>query len=143
MALLMSYSVYGAAAAMVLVATVGAVSAIERSNWQSAKATVSYIDRNCQIIQTTYDADYKPKSSRTITDACSSVDEWEKVRTKRTKLVEGKAVVYLDYMIPETGQPGTAELKYTGRDDEFYELKAGDEVELLVRKNDPTKVKKA
>lgn len=128
---------------MVLVATIGTVSAIERSNWQTAKASISYIDRNCQIIETAYDADYKPKKTRTFTDACSSVDEWEKVRTKRTKLVEGKATVHLDYTVEQTGQSGTAELKFTGRDDEFYEMKAGDEFEILVNKKDPAKVRKA
>ena len=139
----MSYSIYGVAAAMVLVATVGTVSAIERSHWQPAKASVSYIDRSCKIVQTAYDENWNAKSSRTFTDACSSVDEWEKVRAKRTKLVEGKAVVHLDFVVHETGQSGTAELKYTGRDDEFYEMKAGDEVEILVNKDDPTRVKKA
>ena len=139
----MSYSTYGAAAAVVLVATVGTVSAIEQSNWQTVKATVSYIDRNCKIIQTAYDENWKAKSSRSFTDACNSVDEWEKVRAKRTKIVDGNAVVHVDFMLPDTGLPGTAELKFTGRDDEFYQMKAGDEVQLRVRKDDPTKVKKA
>lgn len=138
------YRIYGASAAIVFVAGVGAYSAMDRAaNWRPAKAEVSYIDRKCQIIRTTYDENYKPTDKQTTTDACNSIDEWDKVRRKRNKVVDGTAVVHLSYMAPQNGQAATAELKFDGRDDEFYQLKAGDEVDILVSNSDPTKIKKA
>jgi len=129
---------------MVVVAAVGAYSAIDRSaNFKPAKATISYIDRNCDIIETTYDGDYNRKSTRKYRDSCNSIDEWDKVKTKRNKVVSGKAVVHLDYTAPQNGQAETAELVFDGRDDEFYTMKAGDEVNILVSNTEPRKIRKA
>jgi hypothetical protein len=140
----MIYSIRGAAFAMVAVAAIGAYSAIDRgANFKPAKATVSYIDRNCDIIETTYDADYKKKSARTYTDSCNSIDEWEKVKSGRKKDVSGKAVVHLDYTAPQTGRSQTGELTFDGHDEEFYRLKAGDSIDILVSNSDPAKIRKA
>lgn len=50
----MIHSLGGAAFAMVAVAALGAWPAIDRSaNFAPARATISYIDRNCDIIETT------------------------------------------------------------------------------------------
>jgi len=112
-------------------------------NAKETKATISYIDRNCDIVETTYDADYKEKARTTYRDSCSSIEEWDKVREKRNKVVSGKAVVHLDYVAPQTGQQLTAELSFDGRDDEFYTLKAGDQMDILVSDSDPTKIARA
>ena len=112
-------------------------------NAQHTKATVSYIDRNCKIVQTTYDADYKRTGSETLTKTCSEADDWEKVRSKRNKVADGKAVVHVTYTAPQNGQMQSGELTFDGRDDEFYELKAGDEIEILVSNADPTKIARA
>jgi hypothetical protein len=112
-------------------------------NAKRTTATVTTIDRSCKIIETAYDGDYKMKGSRTYTDSCNSIDEWDKVRSKRSKNVEGKAVVHLSYMAPQTGQSLTGELKFDGHDDEFYRLKAGDEVQILVSDADPARIQKA
>jgi hypothetical protein len=112
-------------------------------NAQQTKATVSYIDRKCQIIETEYDENYKRKGSRACTDSCNSIDEWDKVREKRNKVVDGSAVVHVSYTAPQNGQSQTAELNFNGRDDEFYRLKAGDEIDILVSNSDPTKISKA
>jgi hypothetical protein len=113
------------------------------ANARQARATVMYIDRDCDIVETTYDANYRPTGSHTYRDACNSVDEWDKVRAKRNKLVSGTAVVHVSYTAPQTGQPQTAELKFDGGDDDFYSLKAGDEIPILVSNSDPTKIAKA
>jgi hypothetical protein len=140
----MIYSLRGAAFMMVVVAGIGAWSAIDRSaNYKPTTATVSYIDRTCDIVETTYDPDFKKKESHTYRDSCNSIDEWDKVRSKRNKVVSGKAVVHLDYTAPATGQPFSGELKFDGHDDEFYALKAGDEVHILVSNSDPAKIRKA
>ena len=51
--------------------------------------------------------------------------------------------MHLSFTAPQNGQPATAELTFDGRDDEFYQMKAGDEVQILVSNSDPTKIKKA
>jgi hypothetical protein len=138
------YRIYGMGAAMVVLAFTGAYHSMERAaNWRPAKAEVSYIDRKCTIIRTTYDENYKPEEKQTFTDSCNSIDEWDKVRTKRNKTVDGTAVVHLSYNAPQGGQPETAELTFDGRDDEFYNLKAGDRVDILVSNSDPTKIQKS
>lgn len=112
-------------------------------NAKATKATVTYIDRSCKIVVTKYDEDYKPTDRAVVADSCNSIDEWDKVRAKRNKVVDGTAVIHLSYMVPQTGQPGTGELKFDGRDDEFYQLKAGDEIDILVSDGDPTRIQKA
>ena len=112
-------------------------------NAKEAKATVVYIDRECKIITTRYDQNYKATDRETRTDSCNSIAEWDKVREKRNKVVDGTAVVHLSYMVPQTGQPATGELKFDGRDDEFYRLKAGDEISILVSDADPSRIQKA
>jgi hypothetical protein len=112
-------------------------------NAQHTKATVSYIDRNCKIVQTTYDPDYKRTGTETLTKQCSEADDWDKVRSKRNKVADGKAVVHVTYTAPHNGQLQSGELTFDGRDDEFYQLKAGDEIEILVSNADPTKIAKA
>ena len=138
------YRIYGMGAAMVGLAVIGAYHSMERAaNWQPARAEVSYIDRKCTIIRTTYDENYKAQEKQTFTDFCNSIDEWEKVRAKRNKTVDGTAVVHLSYTAPQGGQPETAELTFDGRDDEFYNLKAGDQMDILVSNSDPRKIQKA
>ena len=112
-------------------------------NAERTTATITFIDRTCEIVRTAYDEDYKKIGSSTFKDSCNSIDEWDKVREKRNKVVDGSAIVHLSYMVPQTGQPGTGELKFDGRDDEFYRLKAGDEIDILVSDADPTRIHKA
>ena len=137
----MSYWMYGAGAAVVLVAAVSISGTA--GNWQPVKATISTIDRKCQIIETKYDADYKRKESSTHTGDCNSVDEWEKVKAKHDRTIAGDAVVHLNYTAPQNGQDQTGDLRFTPREDEFFELKAGDEIKILVSKSDPTRIRKA
>jgi hypothetical protein len=137
----MSYYMYGVGAVVV----VGIAVSISGSagDWQPVKATITTIDRKCQIIETTYDSDYKRKESSTHTGDCNSVEEWEKVKTKHDKRIVGDAVVHVSYTAPQDGQEEMANLSYDPRDAEFFDLKAGDEIKILVSKSDPTKVRKA
>ena len=112
-------------------------------NAKKATATITTIDRECQIVETAYDATFKKKDSRIYTDRCNSIDEWDKVRSKRTRDVAGTAVVHLSYTAPQTGESKTAELKFDGHDDEFYRLRAGDQIDILVSDSDPTRIQKA
>jgi len=138
----MGYSMYGATAAMVFVAGVGACSVIDRSaNYQAAKASVYLIDRTCDIIETTTSAG--SKSTRVYKGDCKSIDAWEKAKSKRDKSIAGTAVVKVTYNAPQDGSYQSSELKFQSRDDEFYDLKAGDEIDILVSNEDPTKIRKA
>jgi hypothetical protein len=130
-------------AMLFVVATSACALAACSPNAQHTKATVSYIDRNCKIVRTTYDGDYKRTRTETLTEQCSHAEDWEKVRSKRNKVADGKAVVHVTYTAPQNGQFQSGELTFDGRDDEFYRLKAGDEIDILVSNADPTKIAKA
>ena len=117
-----------------------------------AEAIVTTIDRECEIIESIRREVDDPRGSGTKIDAqemnsktgeCKSVEEWAEVREKRTKQVQGTAAVHVDYKAPQDGSYHSATLNFTGRDDEFYELNAGDTIAILVAKNDPTKIRKA
>jgi hypothetical protein len=138
----MNYYLYGVAAVAAFGAAV-AISGGGESNWQPAKATISTIDRKCQIVETKNDQDYRAKEMSTHTGDCNSVDEWEKVKTKHDRTIAGTAVVHLNYTAPQNGHDQMGDLRFTPRDDEFFELKAGDEVRILVSKSDPAKIRKA
>jgi len=106
------------------------------------KATVTTIDRSCDFVETTFEGK-KAVSARGYTDSCNSTDEWAKVRKERKKRIAGQATLHLSYVAPQDGSQRTGEIKLTGRDDAFYEIKAGDEIEILVSKTDPTKIRQA
>lgn len=130
---------YATAGAMIFVAGAGIYSVADRGmNYKPAKASVFLIDRKCEIIETSKSR--RRSSTRVYTDDCNSLDEWKTVREKRTKKVEGKSVVHVTYTAPQDGASHTAELRFDGRDDEFYELNAGDEINVLVSNKDPNKI---
>lgn len=116
-------------------------SACGSGNYTAAKASISTIDRSCDFIETTKEAG--KTTARGYTDSCNSTDEWSNVREKRNKVVSGRATVHITYTAPQDGSFQTAELKFDGRDDEFYKLKAGDEINILVSNTEPKKVYKA
>jgi hypothetical protein len=116
-----------------------------------AKATVMTIDHECTIIETERRPIDDPRGTgvkldaqetRTSKGECKSVDEWQEVRKKRSKRVDGTAAVHVEYQAPQDGSFRTATLNFTGRDDEFYELKAGDTIDILVAEDDPARIRK-
>jgi hypothetical protein len=124
-------------AAMIFLACAGCSPTADR-----VKATVTTIDRTCNFVETTFEGK-KAVSARGYTDSCNSTDEWAKVRKERSKKVSGRATIHVSYVAPMDGSAQTGEFKLTGGDDAFYELKAGDEVEILVSKTDPTRFRLA
>jgi len=106
------------------------------------KATVTTIDRSCDFVETTFEGK-KAISARGYTDSCNSTGEWAKVREKRNKKIAGKATIHVSYVAPADGAEHIGEFKITGRDDAFYEIKAGDEIDILVSKTDPNKIRQA
>jgi hypothetical protein len=115
----------------------------------SVAATVLTIDRMCTIITETRSKVSDPRSPSTTLNAskfdssrgeCKSVGEWDDIRKKRTKAVEGDAVVHLSYVAPNDGQTHLGSVRFDGRDDEFYDLDAGDTVKIYVSPDDPDKI---
>lgn len=118
----------------------------------SAQATVTTIDRTCTIVTTEKSQVPIPGSSETreVTSKvgqskgeCKSVEEWEEVRKKRNKDVDGVAVVHVEYRAPQDGKLHQGTLEFDGRDDEFYQLRAGDPIEVRVSKDDPDRIRPA
>jgi hypothetical protein len=108
-------------------------------NADKVTATVTTIDRTCDFTETTYEGK-KAVSARNYTDSCTSTDEFAKVKEQRNKMVSGRATVHVSYAAPKDGSYQTGEFKMTGTDDDFYTLKAGDSVDILVSKTDPTQI---
>jgi len=135
------YRLYGMIAAVMLIVGVAGVSAINRAaNYKPAKASVFLIDRKCDIIETETSFDGK-KSSRTYQGECKSAeDAWDKAKGKHDKDISGRAVVKVSYIAPQDGSSQTSDLTFTARDDEFYSLKAGDQIDVLVSNSDPAKI---
>lgn len=115
------------------------------------EATVATIDHTCEIIESVTREVKDPRGGGGTIQAaemsskkgeCKSVGEWKEVRAKRSKNVDGTADVHVTYTAPDGSfQSGT--VTFTGRDDEFYELKAGDRLDIKVDPQDPTRIWKA
>ena len=136
-------SLRGMVVGMVVIAGASAYAVIDRDvNYKQVKGSVVMIDRKCNFTETTTEEDGHT-IARGITDSCNSTDEWASVKEKRNKVVSGHAVVQVSYVAPQDGTQHFGELRFDGRDDEFYQLKAGDEIAILVSNDDLSKIRKA
>ena len=123
-----------------MVVVVGVVSSITRGmNYTPAKATVFLVDRECR-----FNREYEGGKTESVTQSCNATDEFKTIAKapdgKRKMDVDGKAVVKVTYNAPQDGSYQTSQLRYDGRDDEFYKLKAGDEIDILVSNDDPAMI---
>ena len=129
----------GSMLAMGFVAVVTVTTTVNRGmNYKAAKASVFLIDRQCR---------FNVESGGTteiVTESCNATDEFKSIAAapggKRKKDVDGKAVVKVSYTAPQDGSYQTSSLRFDGRDDEFYELKAGDQIDILVSNDDPAMI---
>ena len=129
----------GALLALGFVAVVTVTTTVNRGmNYKAAKASVFLIDRQCR---------FNVESGGTteiVTESCNATDEFKSIAAapggKRKKDVDGKAVVKVSYTAPQDGSYQTSSLRFDGRDDEFYELKAGDQIDILVSNDDPAMI---
>ena len=136
----MIYSARGAVFAVGFIAVVGVYTTIDRGmNYKGAKATVFEIDRQCR-----FDQEYERGKTKMVTQSCNATDEFKKLagapRGKRKMDVDGKAVVKVSYTAPQNGSYQTSQLRFDGRDEEFYDLKAGDVIDVLVSNDDPAMI---
>ena len=120
-------------------------------NGVRTEATVATIDHNCEIIESVTREVKDPRGGGGPIEAqemkskkgeCKSVGEWKEVRSKRNKLVDGTADVHVTYRAPD-GSFQTGTVTYTGQEDEFYELKAGDPLPIMVDAENPRRIWKA
>ena len=126
------------------VAVIGMVNAYDRSaNYVEAEGEIFRIDRTCTFI--IEERGVKGVVKRNEQDDCSSTDEFSKIRKEdkasRGKDVRGDAVVKVSYTSPIDHSYQTGELKFDGRDEEFYTLNAHQKIRILVSKTDPAKIK--
>ena len=136
----MSYASYGGMFAICAIAVVGGVSMADRGmNYKAAKAEIFMIDRTCS-----FDRVWTDGKREKVKESCNSTDEFKGLAkadaSKRKKIVDGKAVVKVSYTAPQDGSYQTAHLNFDGRDEEFYKLKAGDQIDILVSNEDPSKI---
>jgi hypothetical protein len=137
----MIYSLRGMVFAVGFIAVVGGFSAANRSmNYKPAKASVFLIDRECR-----FERKWSDGKREWVTQSCNATDEFKEIvdDSKRSRDIDGKAVVKVSYTAPQDGSYQTSELRFDGRDDEFYKLKAGDEIAVLVSNENPAKITKA
>ena len=136
----MIYSGRGAMFAMGLVVVVAITSTINRGmNYKPAKATVFLVDRECRFTR-----EYEGGKKEQVTQSCNATDEFKSIARasdgKRKIDVDGKAVVKVSYTAPQDGSYQTSQLRYDGRDDAFYTLKAGDQIDIRVSNDDPAMI---
>jgi hypothetical protein len=134
----MSYSGYGALAAIGFVAIAAMFGMADRGmNYTPAKATVFRIDRECGFTR-----EYTGGKQEQVREDCNSTGEFKEISNadKRGTDVDGTAVVKVSYTTKD-GSYHTSELRFDGRDDQFYKLKAGDELPILVSNEDPNKIR--
>lgn len=109
-------------------------------------ATVTTIDRSCTIIEQTMPEDPEIRArtkdrpiQSTRKGDCNEVEEWAEVKRTKSKRVEGEAEIHFVYAGPD-GKQHSGSFRFTGADDEFYDLKAGDPISVRVAKDDPKRV---
>ena len=129
------YSGRGAMLALGFIGVVTVTSTVNRQmNYEPAKATVFLIDRECRFTR-----EYEGGKKETVTQSCNATGEFKSIvgaDGKRKMDVDGKAVVKVSYTAPQDGSYQTSQLRFDGRDDEFYKLKAGDQIDILVSNDD-------
>ena len=141
----MMYRLYGMGAAMLFVLGVGGYSAMNRvSNYTPATASVFLIDRNCDIIETTKTrqrhADKFARLHRRL-QVDRSVGR-RQGQARQDHFGQGRGQGQL-HRAAGRQLARTSELKFTSRDDEFYALKAGDEIRGPGQQRRPDKIIKA
>ncbi len=134
------YSARGAMFAMGVMVVVAVTSTVNRGmNYAPAKATVFLVDRECRFTR-----EYEGGKKESVTQSCNATDEFKAIAKapdgKRKMDVDGKAVVKVSYNAPQDGSYQTSQLRFDGRDDEFYKLRAGDQIDILVSKDDPAMI---
>lgn len=112
-------------------------------NGVAATAMVTTIDRKCTIIEQAYTE--SATGNRTVGEKrsyegeCHEVDDWDKVKKKRGMNLKGRAEIHLTYVGPD-GKSHDGTIKVDGRDSEFYDLKAGDSVQIMMDPDQPKRI---
>ena len=125
-------------AAWILVVTATALGGCD-SNTIPVKATVLSIDRTCTFIA--------HNDAKTETEEpCSATPEFrefaDKGKPRGSRLI-GNEVMHLSWTAPADGSMHYGDLKFTGRDDEFYTVNAGDLIAIRIKKDDPSMFRRA
>lgn len=108
-------------------------------------ATITTIDRTCTIIEKAFERDLtgekvegSEKEVRRYKGDCNEIDDWDTVKSERSQMVDGSADINFLYQGPD-GKQHNGTLTFTGQDEEFYDLKAGDPLNIRVAEDDPAR----
>ena len=134
-------SLRGAILAVALV-----VPACGPSDYVTIDAEILRIERTCSFSITKTTTEPTGRTSREMSSDdsdCDSTPEFETVRTTakaQRKRVAGKGVATLEYTPPGASEPVTGEIKLDGGDDEFYDWRRHDHVQIMMSKSDPKRI---
>ena len=100
-------------------------------NTLPAVATVEKISRTCLLKDS--------RTGATKYGGCGGREflNEQAYRNGKREDLEGKAAVSITYTAPQDGSFQTGRLDYTGHDDQFYQLKAGDRISIRVERKNP------
>jgi hypothetical protein len=100
---------------------------------QPAVATVEKIARTCLLEDT--------QTGATMRGDCGgrAFFNAQAYRNGKREDINGDAVVSIMYTAPQDGSFQSGRLNFTGHDDQFYELKAGDRIPIRVDRKDPAR----
>lgn len=113
------------------------------TDWGPTKATIFRIDRLCTS-KYIFGAPDKPDEQVTNTRDCQMSPAFLKAASKqagRANYVHATATVKVTYIAPQDRTQHTGEVIFTGADDQFYALKAGDTLPILVSRTDPETIR--
>jgi hypothetical protein len=107
------------------------------SNSVAVKGEVTSIDRQCEFkpaVQHSY--------GETVTGDCDrgNFEAERKNYKNRVANLKGKARVKVSYVSPIDQEHRIGEIVFDGADDEFYALRRGDNILVLMDKGDPTRI---
>lgn len=132
------------------------------SPWVPVDANIYLIDRSCEFVVTesrdpfaegasttgvpigTPQVDARKYDVRATTDDCHATDEFAKIQLNpkgRVKDIKGKATVRVTFKSPIDQSVQTGSFDITGKDDEFYMLKANETIKIRVDKRDHSKIR--
>jgi hypothetical protein len=131
------YQLYGGGFAVLAIVVIGGISSYDRAvNYAQATGKVFGIERTCS-----FDMVNGSGRKSVSEDRCDSTDEFEHIGDKPTKKIVGKAKLHISYVSPIDKSEQTSVVELDGSDDEFYKIHRDDEIKILVRKTDPTKIR--
>ncbi|MEO7786735.1 MAG: hypothetical protein ABIR77_02775 [Sphingomicrobium sp.] len=118
----------------------GAAAALAGCDGNSVPATaiVVTIDRMCTFIA-------EDPTHTKSEEECGATPEFRALADKGVpkRKIEGHETMHVTYVSPVDGSTLVGDLHLTGRDNQFYTVNAGDQIAIRIKKDDPTRIRRA